>query len=70
MSAVRDSRALPVPDGLDGMRVDAGLSKLLGLSRTGVVRQGFEPGPLPPGQHDGQQAHKEGGKSRSDATDH
>jgi 23S rRNA pseudouridine1911/1915/1917 synthase len=34
VSAVRDSRALPVPDGLDGMRVDAGLSKLLGLSRT------------------------------------
>ncbi|SER98566.1 23S rRNA pseudouridine1911/1915/1917 synthase [Actinokineospora terrae] len=29
-----DSRTLPVPDGLDGMRVDAGLSKLLGLSRT------------------------------------
>src|SRR5690606_12929001 len=30
-------RALPVPDGLDGMRVDAGLSKLLGLSRTAVA---------------------------------
>ncbi len=30
-------RTLPVPDGLDGMRVDAGLSKLLGLSRTVVV---------------------------------
>jgi 23S rRNA pseudouridine1911/1915/1917 synthase len=28
---------LPVPDGLDGMRVDAGLSKLLGLSRTVVA---------------------------------
>jgi 23S rRNA pseudouridine1911/1915/1917 synthase len=28
---------LPVPDGLDGMRVDAGLSKLLGLSRTTVA---------------------------------
>jgi 23S rRNA pseudouridine1911/1915/1917 synthase len=28
---------LPVPDGLDGMRVDAGLAKLLGLSRTAVV---------------------------------
>lgn len=27
-------RTLPVPDGLDGMRVDAGLAKLLGLSRT------------------------------------
>src|SRR5829696_6378083 len=30
-------RALPVPDGLDGMRVDAGLAKLLGLSRTVVA---------------------------------
>lgn len=28
------TRTLPVPDGLDGMRVDAGLSRLLGLSRT------------------------------------
>ncbi len=32
-----DLRTLPVPDGLDGMRVDAGLSKLLGLSRTAVA---------------------------------
>jgi 23S rRNA pseudouridine1911/1915/1917 synthase len=31
---VPDTRQLPVPDGLDGMRVDAGLSRLLGLSRT------------------------------------
>jgi 23S rRNA pseudouridine1911/1915/1917 synthase len=31
------SRTLPVPDGLDGMRVDSGLSRLLGLSRTVVV---------------------------------
>ena len=31
------SRALPVPDGLDGMRVDAGLAKLLGLSRTAAA---------------------------------
>ncbi|TLW92250.1 RluA family pseudouridine synthase [Saccharomonospora piscinae] len=31
------SRLLPVPDGLDGMRVDAGLAKLLGLSRTAVA---------------------------------
>jgi 23S rRNA pseudouridine1911/1915/1917 synthase len=31
------SRTLPVPDGLDGMRVDAGLAKLLGLSRTTVA---------------------------------
>ncbi|UJW36350.1 RluA family pseudouridine synthase [Saccharothrix sp. AJ9571] len=30
-------RMLPVPDGLDGMRVDAGLAKLLGLSRTAVA---------------------------------
>jgi 23S rRNA pseudouridine1911/1915/1917 synthase len=34
---VTDSRTLPVPDGLDGMRVDAGLSRLLGLSRTTVA---------------------------------
>ncbi|HEV2781966.1 MAG TPA: RluA family pseudouridine synthase [Actinophytocola sp.] len=32
-----DVRALPVPEGLDGMRVDAGLAKLLGLSRTAVA---------------------------------
>lgn len=31
---MRDSRAMPVPDGLDGMRTDAGVSRLLGLSRT------------------------------------
>ncbi|MEZ3160871.1 RluA family pseudouridine synthase [Microbacterium sp. BWT-B31] len=29
-----ESRSLPVPDGLDGMRVDAALAKLLGFSRT------------------------------------
>jgi 23S rRNA pseudouridine1911/1915/1917 synthase len=34
---VSDNRQLPVPDGLDGMRVDAGLSRLLGLSRTVVA---------------------------------
>jgi 23S rRNA pseudouridine1911/1915/1917 synthase len=34
---VSDLRTLPVPDGLDGMRVDAGLAKLLGLSRTVVA---------------------------------
>ena len=28
-----ESRSLPVPDGLDGVRVDAGLAKLLGFSR-------------------------------------
>jgi 23S rRNA pseudouridine1911/1915/1917 synthase len=32
-----DTRRLPVPDGLDGMRVDAGLSRLLGLSRTAAA---------------------------------
>ncbi|MGH3872835.1 MAG: RluA family pseudouridine synthase [Pseudonocardiaceae bacterium] len=32
-----DVRALPVPDGLDGMRVDTGLARLLGLSRTAVA---------------------------------
>ena len=30
----RESRTLPVPDGLDGMRVDAGVARILGLSRT------------------------------------
>lgn len=30
-------RSMPVPDGLAGMRVDAGLSRLLGLSRTAVA---------------------------------
>jgi 23S rRNA pseudouridine1911/1915/1917 synthase len=34
---VSGARQLPVPDGLDGMRVDAGLSRLLGLSRTVVA---------------------------------
>ncbi|GAA1949247.1 RluA family pseudouridine synthase [Microbacterium deminutum] len=29
-----ESRSLPVPDGLDGTRVDAALSKMLGFSRT------------------------------------
>jgi 23S rRNA pseudouridine1911/1915/1917 synthase len=29
-----ESRALPVPDGLDGSRVDAALAKMLGFSRT------------------------------------
>ena len=31
---MRESRQMPVPPGLAGMRVDAGLAKLLGLSRT------------------------------------
>ena len=30
-------RRLPVPSGLTGMRVDAGLARLLGLSRTTVA---------------------------------
>ncbi|MBJ8343189.1 RluA family pseudouridine synthase [Antrihabitans sp. YC2-6] len=34
---MRESRSMPVPDGLDGMRVDAGLARLLGLSRTTVA---------------------------------
>ncbi len=28
------ARMLPVPDGLDGARVDAGIAKMLGFSRT------------------------------------
>jgi 23S rRNA pseudouridine1911/1915/1917 synthase len=32
-----ETRSLPVPDGLAGERVDAGLSRLLGLSRTRVA---------------------------------
>lgn len=31
------TRTLPVPDGLDGLRVDAGLAKLLGFSRTAAA---------------------------------
>ncbi|VXB16790.1 RluA family pseudouridine synthase [Pseudoclavibacter sp. 8L] len=31
------SRTIPIPDGLEGARVDAGVSKLLGLSRTQVA---------------------------------
>jgi 23S rRNA pseudouridine1911/1915/1917 synthase len=34
---MREIRTLPVPDGLDGMRVDAGLARLLGLSRAAVA---------------------------------
>ena len=29
-----ESRSLPVPDGLDGTRVDAALARMLGFSRT------------------------------------
>ncbi len=32
-----DSRLLPVPDGLAGERLDAGVARLLGLSRTAVA---------------------------------
>ncbi|MDP9182230.1 MAG: RluA family pseudouridine synthase, partial [Actinomycetota bacterium] len=32
-----DSRSLPVPEGLDGLRLDAALSRLFGLSRTTAV---------------------------------
>jgi 23S rRNA pseudouridine1911/1915/1917 synthase len=32
-----DTRSMPVPEGLAGMRVDAGLARLLGLSRTIVA---------------------------------
>ncbi|NKY58715.1 RluA family pseudouridine synthase [Nocardia flavorosea] len=34
---MRETRTMPVPDGLDGMRVDTGLARLLGLSRTAVA---------------------------------
>jgi len=37
-----ETRSMPVPDGLDGMRVDAGLSRLLGLSRTAVAAMAEE----------------------------
>ena len=31
------SRSLPVPDGLDGERVDSGLARLLGISRSAAA---------------------------------
>ena len=31
------SRSMPVPEGLAGLRVDAGLARLLGLSRTAAA---------------------------------
>ena len=31
------TRALPVPDGLDGMRLDQAISRLFGLSRTAAA---------------------------------
>ncbi|AMO61652.1 ribosomal large subunit pseudouridine synthase D [Mycolicibacterium phlei] len=39
-------RSLPVPEGLAGMRVDAGLARLLGLSRTAVAAIAEEGGVL------------------------
>jgi 23S rRNA pseudouridine1911/1915/1917 synthase len=41
---VTDRRTLPVPDGLEGMRLDAALSRLFGLSRTAsaeLITAGF-----------------------------
>lgn len=32
-----DTRSMPVPEGLDGLRVDSGLARLLGLSRTATA---------------------------------
>ena len=34
---MRESRRLPVPEGLEGMRADAALAKLLGISRAKVA---------------------------------
>ncbi|QDZ42905.1 RluA family pseudouridine synthase [Corynebacterium sp. sy039] len=34
---MREQRSLPIPEGLEGMRVDSGLSKLLGVSRTAAA---------------------------------
>lgn len=34
---MRESRSMPVPDGIAGMRLDAGVSRILGLSRTVVA---------------------------------
>lgn len=34
---MRESRRLPIPEGLEGMRADAALSKLLGLSRSAAA---------------------------------
>ena len=31
---MRESRSMPIPDGIDGMRTDAGVARMLGLSRT------------------------------------
>ncbi|KQR97811.1 RNA pseudouridine synthase [Williamsia sp. Leaf354] len=34
---MRESRSMPVPDGIDGMRLDAGVSRMMGFSRTAVA---------------------------------
>jgi len=34
---VTSRRSLPVPEGLDGLRLDAAISRLFGLSRTGAA---------------------------------
>ncbi len=39
-----DTRSMPVPEGLAGMRVDAGLARLLGLSRTAAAALAEEGG--------------------------
>lgn len=36
VSSVAEHRHLPVPDGLDGLRADAGLARMLGMSRSAV----------------------------------
>ncbi|MCK9893876.1 RluA family pseudouridine synthase [Frankia sp. AgB32] len=37
MTASGDTRSLPVPDGLDGVRLDAALARMFGLSRTAAA---------------------------------
>ena len=32
-------RTLPLPDGLDGLRLDVALSRLLGMSRTTLIKR-------------------------------
>jgi len=34
---VTDRRSLPVPEGLDGLRLDAAVSRMFGLSRTAAA---------------------------------
>jgi 23S rRNA pseudouridine1911/1915/1917 synthase len=34
LNGIMENRALPLPDGLDGVRVDAGIAKLFGFSRS------------------------------------